>query len=157
LRIVEYQGEPIPSTDLPGPPPGCVETWFLEGFGVVRCELSGLINLNRYLPVSAKRARLLRRFETSEEQELVLEFGFSDQLSLELDGGVVYRGKNTFSGFGDRAARGYAELGMASHRQVLPAGSHSLAAELEMTEGFGWGMVLAAWGPELHWLPPELG
>lgn len=124
-----------------------------------------VVNLNRYLPTSMGKARLVRRFETSEEGEITLEFGFSDVLSLELDGEVLYRGENTFGGFADRAARGYVELGMESVRQVLATGSHCLAAELEVSEGFGWGLVLAARGeglrPEpvegLRWLPVELG
>jgi len=157
LHVAVYQGEPVPSAEPSCPPPGCVETWFLEGFGVVACEPSGVLNLNRYLPLSAKEARLLRRFETSKAQEVALEFGFSDQLSLELDGSVVYRGENTFRGFEDRAARGYADLSTGSHRETVPAGKHTLAAYLEVSEGFGWGMVLAARGEGLHWLPPEPG
>ena len=157
LHVVVYRGEPVPSANPPRPPLGCIETWFLDGFGVVAAEPNGVVNLNRYLPVSTKTARLVRRFQAFEEQEVAFKFGFSDQLSLELDGSVVYRGENTFGGFENRAARGYVEMGTASHRQILPAGNHSLAAELEVTEGFGWGILLTASRPGLHWLPPELG
>jgi hypothetical protein len=136
---------------------GVVDTWFIEGYGLVACEPNGALNLNRYLPVSMERARLVRRFEVSEEGEITFEFGFSDVLSLELDGEVIYQGENTFEGFTDRAARGYVELGMESVRQVLASGSHCLAAELEVKEGFGWGLVLAARGEGLRWLPVELG
>jgi hypothetical protein len=136
---------------------GVVETWFVEGYGVVACEPSGILNLNRYLPPSLGKACLIRRFETARAGEVTLEFGFSDALSLELDGEVVYRGENTFQGFSSRAARGYVELGMKSRQQTVPAGSHCVAAELEVNEGFGWGLVLAARGEGLHWLPAELG
>ena len=61
--------------------------------------------------------------------------------------------ENTFGGFADRAGRGYVELGMESVRQVLATGSHYLAAELEVSEGFGWGLVLAARGEGPRWLP----
>jgi len=157
FHVSGYHGGPFSSADIPGPPPGCVETWFLEGIGVVGPEPNGVINLNRYLPISTQKARLVRRFQVPEGQEVAFEFGFSDRLSLRLDGDTVYEGENTFSGFENRAARGYVEVGTASHRQILPAGDHSLTAELEVAEGFGWGMVLVASGPELHWFPPDLG
>jgi hypothetical protein len=136
---------------------GVLETWFIEGYGVVACGPNGALNLNRYLPVAMQQARLLRRFEVFEEGEITFEFGFSDVLSLELDGEVIYQGENTFEGFTDRAARGYVELGMESVRQLLAPGGHCLAAELEVSEGFGWGLVLAARGEGLRWLPAELG
>ena len=46
---------------------------------------------------------------------------------------------------------------MESVRQVLTTGSHCLSAELKVSEGFGWGLVLVARGEELRWLPVELG
>jgi hypothetical protein len=70
---------------------------------------------------------------------------------------VIYTGENTFAGFADRAARGYVELGTASVRQVVPVGSHCLAAELAVSEGFGWCLVLATRGEGLRWLPAALG
>ncbi len=157
LRVSACERLEIPSVEVPSIAAGVVETWFVEGYGVVACEPNGVVNLNRYLPTSIEKARLVRRFETSEEGEITFEFGFSDVLLLELDGEVVYRGENTFRGFADRAARGYVELGMESVRQVLATGSHYLAAELEVSEGFGWGLVLVARGEGLHWLPVELG
>ena len=62
-----------------------------------------------------------------------------------------------FEGFANRAARGYAELGMASVSLVPASGMHELAAELQVSEGFGWGLVLAAHGEGLRWSPVELG
>jgi hypothetical protein len=87
----------------------------------------------------------------------LVEEEWSAVLSLDLEGEVVYRGENTFRGFPDRPARGYVESGKVSLRQKLPAGSHDLAAELEVREGFGWGLILAACGEGLRWLPAELG
>ena len=86
-----------------------------------------------------------------------LEFGFSDALSLELDGQVIFSGENTFKGFADRAARGYVELGKQTLRQVLAPGAHCQAAALRVSEAFGWGLALAARGQQLRWLPVELG
>ena len=88
---------------------------------------------------------------------MAFEFGFSDALSLELDRQMIFSGENTFKGFADRAARGYAEWGMQSLRQVLAPGVHHLAAVLQVSEPFGWGLALAAHGEELRWLPVELG
>ena len=86
-----------------------------------------------------------------------LDFGFSDALSLELDDEVIFTGENTFQGFEDRAARGYVEPGHSSLLRPLEVGTHCLAATLKVSEGFGWGLVLAAQGRGLRWLPAELG
>ena len=88
---------------------------------------------------------------------MTFEFGFSDALSLELDGQVIFSGENTFKGFEDRTARGYAELGMQSLQQDLSPGPHCLAAALRASEPFGWGLALAVHGEGVHWLPVELG
>ena len=157
LRVSACERLETPGAEVSSIAEGVIETWFVEGYGVVACEPNGAVNLNRHLPTSLEKARLVRRFETSEDGEVTFEFGFSDSLSLALDDRVVYRGENTFVGFADRAARGYVELGMASVRQVVPAGSHCLAAELAMSEGFGWGLALAARGEGLRWLPAALG
>jgi hypothetical protein len=157
LRVSACEGLNVQSAEEPSKAEGVVETWFLENYGVVKCEPNGVVNLNRCLPLSVRKARLVRRFDTSEDGEITIEFGFSDVLSLELDGEVVYSGENTFGGFADRTARGYVELGFESVKQELAAGSHSLAAEVEVNEGFGWGMVLAVHGEGLLWSPVVLG
>ncbi|MBU0493799.1 MAG: hypothetical protein KKB13_18280 [Chloroflexi bacterium] len=157
LRASTGDGLDVPRGVKPGAPEGTVEAWFVEGFGVATCELNGVLNLNRYLPAALGEVRLLRHFEMVEAGEVTLEFGFSDALSLELDGQVVYSGEHTFKGFADRAARGYAEPGMQSVQQVLSPGPHSLTAVLRAAEPFGWGLTLAAHGEGLRWLPAELG
>ena len=157
MRVSACERLETPGAEAPTIAEGVVETWFVEGYGVVACEPNGAINLNRYLPTSLEKVRLLRRFETSNDGEVTFEFGFSDSLSLALNDKVVYKGENTFAGFADRAARGYVELGMACVRQSVSAGSHCLAAELELSEAFGWGLVLAARWEGLRWLPVELG
>jgi hypothetical protein len=157
LRVSKCERLEIQNLRVPSIAEGVVEIWFVEDYGVVACEPNGVVNLNRYLPTSMKKARLIRRFKTPEEGEITCEFGFSDSLSLELDGEVVYRGENKFEGFTDRAGRGYVELGMESVQHALDAGSHYLAAELEVSEGYGWGLILSARGEGLRWLPVELG
>jgi hypothetical protein len=157
LRVSSCERLETRAVESPSVAEGVVETWFVENYGVVACEPNGVVNLNRYLPASLGKARLVRRFEMCEEAEITFEFGFSDVLTLELDGEVVCSAENTFRGFEDRAARGYVELGTGAVRRMLARGSHQLAAELSVSEGFGWGLILAAHGPGLRWLPAELG
>lgn len=157
LRVSTCGGLDIPRREMPSAAEGTVEAWFVEGYGVVPCEPNGVINLNRYLPISLGDVRLTRRFDTPEGGAVTFEFGFSDGLSLELDGRAIFSGENTFKGFADRAARGYAELGMQSLQQVLAPGTHCLTAVLQVSEPFGWGLALAAHGKGLRWLPVELG
>jgi hypothetical protein len=157
LQVSSCEGLETRAVEGPGAAEGVVGTWFVENYGVVACEPNGVVNLNRYLPTSLEKARLVRRFEVSEEAEITFEFGYSDELTLELDGKVICRAENTFRGFEDRVARGYAELGTGTVRRMLETGSHHLTAEVSVSEGFGWGLVLAAHGPGLRWLPAELG
>lgn len=156
LRVSTCEQIDAPNGEVPSAAEGSVRAWFVEGYGVVTCEPNGVLNLNRYLPVSLKRVRLTRRFEIVEEGEVTFEFGFSDVLSLELDGQEIFCGEHTFQGFEDRASRGYPELGAQSLRQTLAPGTHQLAAMLRVSEPFGWGLSLAACGEGLRWLPVEL-
>jgi len=92
LRASPCDGLEIPRGERPGAAPGTVETWFVEGYGVVACEPNGVLNLNRYLPVSIGQVRLVRRFEMGTEGAVTFECGFSDALSLELDGQAILSG-----------------------------------------------------------------
>jgi hypothetical protein len=147
----------VPDSELSAAPIGSVEAWFLEGYGVVHCEANGALNLNRYLSLSSEPVRLSRRFRLPAEDEVSFELGYSDTLSLEVDGQVAFEGTNILQGFADRVARGYVALGTASVQQTLSAGVHHLVAELGVSEGFGWGLALAAHGQGLGWLPAALG
>lgn len=157
LRASPCDGQGIPRGEVPRAAPGTVEAWFVEGYGVVACEPHGVLNLNRYLPASVGQVRLVRRFEIGAQGAVTFECGFSDALSLELDGQAILSGEHTFKGFADRVARGYAEAGRQSIRQMVAAGRHCLTAVLGVSEGFGWGLTLAAHGEGLYWLPAELG
>jgi hypothetical protein len=86
LRVSTCDRLEVPRGEMPGAAEGTVRAWFVEGYGVVTCEPNGLLNLNRYLPISRGDARLIRRFEMSEAGAVTFDFGFSDALSLELDG-----------------------------------------------------------------------
>lgn len=155
LRVSTCEEGDIPRGEVPAAP-GALEAWFVEGYGKIVGEPHGVLNLNRHLPIALGEARLIRRFEMPEQGEVTLEFGFSDALSLELDGQEVFSGENTFQGFADRPARGYAEP-THSLRQVLAPGTHRLTAALGVSEGFGWGLALTARGEGLRWLPAESG
>jgi hypothetical protein len=157
LRISSCDGSAIAVGEMPSTAEGGVDGWFVEGYGVVICEPNGVLNLNRYLPITLEKARLIRRFEMIAEEQVAFEFGFSDVLSLELDGQVVFEGKHTFQGFDDRTSRGYPELGTQSFRQTLAPGAHELVAVLRVTEPFGWGLSFAARAKGLRWLPVEMG
>jgi len=143
--------------EIPTVAESAVDAWFVDRYGVVTCEPNGVTNLNRYLPTSSGERHMIRRFEMQAEGAVTFEFGFSDTLSLELDGQVIFGGENTFKGFANRGARGYVEPGTHSLQQVLAPGTHCLAAVLGMSELFGWGLALAAHGEGLRWLPVELG
>jgi hypothetical protein len=157
LRVSTCDGLDAPRGEIPSVAASVVRGWFVEGYGIVTCEPNGALNLNRYLPTSLEEARLTRRFKMAKEGEVVFEFGFSDVLSLELDGQVIFSGEHAFKGFDDRASRGYPELGQQSLRQKLAPGAHHLTATLRVSEPFGWGLSLAARGEGLHWLPVKLG
>jgi len=157
LRVSACSEGDIPRGERPGVAEGTVKAWFVEGYGVVTCEPNGVTNLNRYLPVALGDVRLTRRFEIPVEDEVAFEFGFSDVLSLELDGELIYSGENTFKGFADRGARGYVELGTQSLKRTLAPGTHCLTAVLRASEPFGWGLTLAAHAEGLRWLSAELG
>ena len=132
---------------------GMLDEWFLDGFGRVCCEPNGVLNLNRYLPMAVGTARLVRRFELAAAVEVEMAFGFSDELSLAIDGQECFTGANTFKGFGSYEERGYAFADAYKVAQVLQPGRHELAAALKVTEGFGWGITLRAAGTGLRWLP----
>ena len=157
LRVSACDGLDSPPGMTPRVPEGAVEDWFIEGFGVVSCEAHGIVNLNRYLPMSAGEVRLARRFELADEAAVGLECGFSDALSLEVDGQTVFSGENTFKGGNDPATQGYIELGAHTIQRTLGAGPHVLTAALRVSEGFGWGLALAAHGEGLRWMPAEYG
>jgi hypothetical protein len=133
---------------------GVLTEWFVDGYGRVCCEPNGILNLNRHLPVALGEARLERRFEMDAAGEVELAVGFSDELSLAVDGSECFSGTNTFKGFGSYEARGYASPGACAVSLGLEPGLHQITATLKVTEGFGWGLILRAAGDRVRWLPP---
>jgi hypothetical protein len=136
---------------------GTVSEWFLNGFGRVCCEPNGILNLNRYLPMTVGTAHLVRGFELTAAGEVKMAFGFGDELSLAVDGEERFCGTNTFKGFASYEERGYASPAAHKVTLVLKRGTHQVTAKLKVTEGFGWGMILSATGEGLSWLPATSG
>lgn len=130
--------------------------WFLEGYGVVKCEPQGSVNINRYLPVSVGEVQLSRRFETAADGEVEIQFGFSDTLALKLDGEVIYEGHHLYHSSPKWEHRGYAAFEKCV-KQWVKAGSHQLTANLKVSEYFGWGMNLSLSGEGVMLLPAMLG
>jgi hypothetical protein len=153
LRVSSNGSVPYSTSERQATSAGMVDEWFLDGFGRVRCEPNGILNLNRYLPLAVGTAQLVRGFQLAAAGEVELAFGFSDELSLALDGQECFTGANTFKGFGSYEERGYAFADARRVSQRLEPGLHQLTAKLKVTEGFGWGMILSATGAGLRWLP----
>jgi hypothetical protein len=160
LRVSERTSLPDPAgvAQLPSGEhaPGTITEWFLDGFGVVKCEGNGILNLNRYLPLTVGEVRLTRSFETLTHTPVDIAFGFSDELSLELDGSVIFSGQNLFQNVPAWAGRGYVAQDTRQSHSLAP-GSHQLTATLKVTEGFGWGMTLSIQGSQVRLLPAWRG
>src|SRR5690606_6741012 len=131
-----------------------IDEWFVEGFGCVTCEPGGLLNLNRFLPVTLTQARLVRRLVAERETRLELSFGFSDVLTLSLDDQVLYRGENLFAPAVQN--QGYVSLDHTVACTLAP-GEHVLAAELARTEFFGWGLIVVLRGDGVGLEPAAIG
>jgi hypothetical protein len=144
---------------FPAPPEapaaGTLMEWFLEGFGVVHCEPSGILNLNRYLLVSVEQVRLVREIEMAVDGCLTFDIGFSDELSLQVDDQVIFTGQNIFHNSPDWSERGYVSLDQQVSLPVCQ-GRHRIAATLRAREFFGFGMALNIKGGEYQLLPAYL-
>jgi hypothetical protein len=157
LRVLECQGLPEVEWQPPASPKGQIDEWFVEGFGVVSCEPGGILNLNRHLPVSVQEVTLTRQLEAASDTELQLGLGFSDELSLDLDGVTIFEGTNTFSGFGSYEERGWVHGDHYSVTRKISRGTHRLTARLKVTEYFGWGLVVTLKGENVSLVSPVLG
>ncbi|HEY3368395.1 MAG TPA: hypothetical protein VGK74_25355 [Symbiobacteriaceae bacterium] len=127
------------------PAPGLMTDWWLEGVGHVRVEENGTLNLSRFLSRASHTgpAILTREIVIPPSGEAQLRFGFSDELELLIDDQPIFAGSCRFTGFANRAARGYIELGSHEVHITLAPGVHKLTARLGVSEPFGWGLVMA--------------
>lgn len=140
---------------IENPAVGTVTEWFLEGFGKVTTEPSGILNLNRYLPRSVQEVRLVQGIELPEDGNLTFRVGFSDVLTLQIDEETIFRGENLYHDSPNWEERGYVSLSnQVSHH--LSKGVHQLTALLEAKENFGFGIALSITGDEYQLLPANL-
>jgi len=132
-----------------------VSEWFLEGFGVVDTEANGILNLNRYLPVSESEVSLIRDVKVHKDGMFVFNVGFSDQLTLQIDGEVIFSGENLFRSSPKWNERGYVKVDQpVSHH--LSKGTHRITAILKAKEYFGFGVAIIIEGDEYRLLPAHL-
>ncbi len=137
------------------PAPGMIDGWFLDGFGALKCEPGGMLNLNRYLPSFTREVRLVRRFEMAEDGNLSFHIGFSDELSLQVDEKVIFAGQNTWKDTPVWSDRGYASMDHCVQAD-LSRGIHTVTALLKATEYFGFGMAVKIEGSTHVLLPVDL-
>lgn len=122
---------------------GVITKWFLHDYGLVTCEANGRLNLHRrYLPASVSEARLTRKFELNNESTVTLKFGFSDEITLFIDGKIVFEGEKKFTISSEWNDQGYVSF---SHELTLPlsSGTHCIDIRLKRTETFGFGFCLS--------------
>jgi hypothetical protein len=157
LRVASLEHEPLWSTLVHRIDSGNVTAWFVEGFGVVTCEPTGILNLNRYLPVALGEVRLTRSIDVLAAGSIDLDVGFSDELTLQIDDEVIFTGHHLFQGMSnDWATRGYVVPTTHLQHTVAP-GRHRLTATLKATEYFGWGLIINLHGDNFKLLPASLG
>lgn len=137
-------------------PPGLITAWLAEGYGVVHCEPHGILNLNRYFPLSLKEVTLTRRFTLQVQSKIIMSFGLSDDLTLSIDGLPLYASTKPFRPTAGATGRGYIEFDTCKMTRVLGGGTHALSVRLRVTEPFGWGLALSLTGDGLDLLPPGL-
>jgi hypothetical protein len=121
----------------------------------VACEPGGILNLNRYLPITVEEVHLVLWIEMPESGNLTFNIGFSDELSLQIDDQVIFTSQNLFHSSPHWSERGYVSMDQqVSHR--LSRGLHCLTATLKDKEFFGFGMALHIEGDECRLLPVHL-
>ena len=87
--------------------------------------------------------------------EFIFHLGFSDEITLQIDGEEVFTGENLFHVSPKWEERGYVRPDQAVSR-YLSQGTHRLTAILKAREYFGFGLALRLEGAGYHWLPAEL-
>jgi hypothetical protein len=157
LRVSTLSDSAPLAMALPPIDPATITDWFVEGFGAIKCEPNGIVNLNRYLPASLGQVRLSRWIEVLNADPIELEFGFSDELTLQIDDQVIFTGQNIFHDVSEWDQRGYvAPTNRAQH--TFAPGRHQLCATLKGTEPyFGWGLIVNMRGGNVKLLPTSLG
>lgn len=146
-EIARGQGKPAQA------PLGTITAWERQDGQILRCEPNGILNLNRYMQPSRQGVKVSRSFQLSGPSKVMIGVGFSDELTLFIDGKNIFQGSHLFKGFKDIPSRGWVS---ADHQKIelpLAAGTHKIEAELKVTEPFGWGLIITLNSPNLHLHP----
>ncbi len=130
-------------------PQGAILDWKLQDDRILKCEPNGILNFNRYMQPSKNAVKVSREFHLSAPGKVKIGIGFSDSLILYIDGEEIFRGENIFKGFEDIPSRGWVYLDFKNIELLLKAGTHTIEAELKVTEAFGWGLLVTLMAPSL--------
>lgn len=79
-----------------------------------------------------------------------MRLGFSDIISVSLDGKLWFEGKNEFHLSPDWNRQGYVHPDRELEAE-LDDGEHELHIEIQRTEYFGWGLILQCLNEHVEW------
>ena len=146
-------------TVRPAPPANTLTTWELAGplkneqgaithlpeikeWRAVEVEESGLVNINRALRRAPGRSTAFARttLKAAGARLVVLEIGYSDDVTVFLNGEPIYSGAN---GFESRHPE-YLGFVKAEHEHIylkLRAGNNEVVLAVTDDQRFGWGFI----------------
>ncbi len=133
--------------------PETITRWMAQDYGMVTCEPHGILNLNRYFPLSQKEVVLKREFELGKRSTVSINFGLSDDATLLIDGLALYTTTKPYRPTAGLSGMGYIMPDTCFMTRELGPGVHSLEVKLRVTEPFGWGLMLSIAGDTLKLLP----
>ncbi len=141
------------------PPAGTLTSWELAGpvktegtevtslpelkdWRAVVTEESGLVNINRALRRTPERSTAFARttLAASDARLVLLQIGYSDDVTVFLNGEPVYRGIN---GFDSRHPEymGFVKAGFENVYLKLRPGNNELVLAVTDDQRFGWGFI----------------
>lgn len=147
------------SAARPAPPAGTLTTWEvaspvknekggmttipqLKDWRMVEVEESGLVNLNRALGNVRERSTAFARttIKTTEAKTVLLELGYSDDVTVFLNGEPVYAGIN---GFESRHPEymGFVKPEYENIFLKLQPGNNEIVLAVTDDQRFGWGFI----------------
>lgn len=153
-------GVPYPATE--SPPAGVIEAWAISpaiaapptpirsapevpdaGWTVAAADRQGRVNVAslRGIPEGAARGTVLARVEIDARrpQTVPFHYGFSDEVSVFLNGRLLSSGNNTYL---SRSARYLGVMTLDNDALYLPLQSGTNTLVLAVTEAFGgWGVI----------------
>ena len=108
----------------------------------VTSEESGIVNLNRHFRKPPGEATVLAKLalQSETEQSRKLTFGYSDKITVFLNGLPIYSGDNSYGVSKQSGARGYVRDGEFSIDLPLRKGSNEFLLAVS-EKAFGWGFI----------------